>query len=191
MADQELASTSYITKAQFDQAIGALTIQFAEMIAALQNEITSLQEARRITIDGPVPVVIMQPDGPLQIQQLAGPASNATIGVAMPGSITIDTTNETATVGFADDHGDPTSAPAGAVATFSSDNTAVATVVADAANPLQADITPVGLGTANIAVTFSGTAIDTNTGQPIADPAPVTVTVSAGAAATESFVLSV
>ena len=81
MADQELVSASYITKAQFDQAIGALTIQIAEQIAAIQNEIASLRETRHITIDGPVPVVIMQPDGPLQIQQLAGPATQAALVV--------------------------------------------------------------------------------------------------------------
>lgn len=109
----------------------------------------------------------------------------------MPGAITVDTTNETATVAFADDKGDPTAAPVGAVASFSSDNTAVATVAADAANPLQADVTPVGLGTANIAVTFNGTALEADGTTAIPDPAPVTVTVSAGAATEESFVLSV
>jgi hypothetical protein len=108
----------------------------------------------------------------------------------MPGAITIDTTDETATVGFVDDHGDPAAEPAGAVFAFASDNEAVATVAVDAANPLQADITPVGLGTANISATSNGTALEADGTTPIPDPASVAVTVSAGAAAGESFVLS-
>jgi hypothetical protein len=110
-------------------------------------------------------------------------------GENMPGTITIDTTNETALVSFVDDHGDPTAAPAGVVATFASDNEAVATVAADANNPLQADITPTGLGTANISCAFNGTALEAN-GSPIADPASVAVTVVAGPAAGAEFVLS-
>ena len=108
----------------------------------------------------------------------------------MAGSITIDTVGETATVTFDDDHGNPTSAPTGAVASFVSSDTAVATVAVDAANPLECDITPVGLGTSDISVSFNGTALKAD-GSPISDPSPVTVTVSAGAAAEESFVLSV
>ena len=78
----------------------------------------------------------------------------------MPGSITVDTTNETATVSFVDDHGDTNAtAPIAAsgsplVVTFSSDNESVATVATDPANPLQGDITPVAEGTANISATI-------------------------------------
>ena len=107
----------------------------------------------------------------------------------MPGAITVDTTNETALVSFVDDKGDATAAPAGATASFTSDNPAAATVAADATNPLQADISPVGLGVANISVALTG-ALEADGVTPIPDPAAVAVTVSAGPAAGASFVLS-
>jgi hypothetical protein len=108
------------------------------------------------------------------------------------GNITIDTTNETATVKFYDDHQNPTSAPEGVTVAFSSSDETVLTVAADPENPLQADITPVGLGTATVAATFNGSAMDANTNQPIADPpASDPITVSAGPAAGAAFVLSV
>lgn len=112
-------------------------------------------------------------------------------GDRMPGQITVDTTNETATVDFVDDKGNDADAPAGVVMSFSSDNEAVATVVADADNPLQADITPTGLGSANISATSNGSALEADGVTPIPDPEPKAVTVSAGAAAGENFVLSV
>lgn len=112
------------------------------------------------------------------------------IGDTMPGSITIDTTNETAVLTFEDKIGDPTAAPTGATVVFASDNTAVATVAADAANPFQADVTPVGLGTANISAALTG-ALEPDGVTAIPNPAPVAVTVSAGAADQAAFVLSV
>ena len=111
-------------------------------------------------------------------------------GSNMPGQITVDTTNETATLGFVDDKWNPAAEPVGAAFTFSSDNEAVATVAADASNPLQADITPVGIGSANISATSNGTALEGDGSTPIADPAPVAVTVAAGVAAGEVFTLS-
>lgn len=109
----------------------------------------------------------------------------------MAGQITVDTQSETATVTFDDDKGNPTDAPQGAQATFASSDESVATVAADPNNPLEADITPVGIGSAGISVTFNGTALKADGSTPIPDPAPVTVTVSAGAADSESFELSV
>lgn len=108
----------------------------------------------------------------------------------MPGSINIDTTNETATLEFVDDKGNPTTAPSGATFTYASSDATVATVAPDSANPMQADITPVGLGTADISATSNGTAFEADGVTAIADPDPVTVTVSAGAAVGEAFVLS-
>lgn len=112
------------------------------------------------------------------------------IGGSMPGQITVDTTNETATVSFVDDKGNPTSAPDGAQITFASSDESVATVAADDANPLQADITPVGLGSADISASSNGTAMEADGVTPIPDPDPVTVTVAAGTAAGEEFTLS-
>jgi hypothetical protein len=105
-------------------------------------------------------------------------------------SITVDTENATATVQFDDDKGNPTEAPSGAVATFSSDTPSVLTIGSDPSWPLQGDLSPVGLGTANVSVTFSGTALD-GSGNAIPDPDPIAVTVGAGAAAEEGFTLSV
>ena len=118
---------------------------------------------------------------------------------SMPGAITVDTTNETVTLEFTDDKGDTAAAPVSAsgsalVVTFTSDNTAAATVATDATNPLQGDITPVAVGSANIGATFAyadGTPVleaDGVTAFPT--PAPAAVTVSAGAATGDALVLS-
>lgn len=122
-------------------------------------------------------------------------------GQQMPGSITVDTTNETVTVEFEDDKGDtdataPIAASGAAlVVTFVSDNPSVATVNNDAGNTLQGDITPVGEGTANISASLAyadGTPVLEADGQTaFPDPTAVQVTVSAGAAVGDSLVLSV
>ena len=113
----------------------------------------------------------------------------------MPGSITVDTTNETATVHFVDDKGDTdAAAPEGIVVTFASDTPTVATIAADPANPLQGNITPVAEGTANISVTFTNA-----DGTPFLEPdgttpftaQPVALTVTAGAAVGADLSLSV
>ena len=115
-------------------------------------------------------------------------------GLIMPGQITVDTTNETATVQFVDDKGDTNAAaPVGAVVTFTSDNVAVVTVAADPTNPLVANVTPVTEGTANIGATIADAS-----GAPILEPdgvtpfsvAPGAVTVSAGPAGSAQLVLS-
>ncbi len=114
----------------------------------------------------------------------------------MPGTITVDTTNETATLAFVDDKGDTNAAaPAGVVVSFASDNTAVATIAVDASNPLVGDITPVAEGTANISATLANAdgspVLEADGVTPFPVPAPVTVTVTAGAAVGDSLVLSV
>lgn len=107
-------------------------------------------------------------------------------GGVMPGQITVDTTNATATVSFVDDKGDTNApAPAGAVVTFTSDNPAVATIATSAGDALVGDITPVAEGSANIGATIADAS-----GNPILEPDGVTpfsvsaaaVTVVAGAA---------
>jgi hypothetical protein len=121
-------------------------------------------------------------------------------GPPMPGQITVDTTNETATIEFVDDKGDtnaaaPSNASGNVVATFTSDNESVATVAADASNPYQADITPVAEGTANIGATLAypdGSAVFEADGvTPFPDPASVEVTVGPGAAVGDALVLSI
>lgn len=118
----------------------------------------------------------------------------------MPGQITVDVANETVTLAFVDDHGDadaaaPSNASGSAVVTFSSDNTAVLTVATDPANPLQGDVTTVAEGQANISATIAypdGSAVTEADGvTPFPVPAPVLVTVSAGAAVGDTLTLSV
>jgi hypothetical protein len=128
--------------------------------------------------------------GPIAILQL-GPAKKAILKVGgswMPGTIDVDTTNETATLSFVDDKGNATPAPASAVVTFSSDNPAVATVTSDPNNPLVADITPVAPGSCNIGVTVAG-AMEADGVTPIPNPDPVALTVNPGAAAGEQLVV--
>jgi hypothetical protein len=134
-------------------------------------------------LDGPITVNVnvninMGPAGP-------GPASKATLtlgGSNMPGQITVDTQNETATVGFVDDKNDDTSAPDGTEVTFTSSDDTIATVAPDSSNPLQGDITPVGVGTVQIGATFNGTALESDGATPIADPDAVSVEIDPGAA---------
>jgi hypothetical protein len=128
------------------------------------------------------------------------PATHAVLtlnkGETMPGQINVDTKNETVTLGFLDDKNNANAAaPAGVVVTFISDNPAVASVAASATSPLQADVTVVTEGTANLGATLAnadGTPVleaDGVTAFPV--PTPVTVTVSAGAAVGAALVLGV
>jgi hypothetical protein len=124
-----------------------------------------------------------------------------TKGPAMPGQITVDTNNETATVEFLDDKGDANALPPVAasgsplVVTFASDNPAAATIATDATNPLQGDVTPTGEGVANLYATFAyadGSAVFEADGvTPFPDPAPKAITVTAGAATSSGFALSI
>ena len=114
----------------------------------------------------------------------------------MPGAITVDTTTETASIVWADDHGDtdaaaPSNASGATVPVFGSDNEAVATV-----DPVTGKVTPVAEGTFNVTVapfTYpDGTPVLEADGvTPFPVPAPAAVTVSAGAAVAASLVLSV
>lgn len=105
----------------------------------------------------------------------------------MPASISVDTTNEIVTVGFVDDHGDTdAAAPAGVVATFTSDNPAALTVAPDPTNALQGDLTPVAEGTANVGVTLANAdgspLLEADGTTPWAPVDAVAVTVTPGAA---------
>jgi hypothetical protein len=115
-------------------------------------------------------------------------------GSNMAGQINVDTTNETVTVEFLDDKGDTDAAApvatsgAATVVVFSSDTPSVATIAADSTNPLQGDVTTVAEGSANLSATLS---FADGSPFPFASPAPVAVTVSAGAAVGDALVLSV
>jgi hypothetical protein len=102
--------------------------------------------------------------------------------------ISIDNTAATITVSFVDNHGGSTTAPADLAApVFTSDNPSVATVSADPYNPLVGKITPVAVGSANLGIDplldHSGGVV------PLPTPAPTSITVVAGAAA--SVVLTI
>lgn len=130
---------------------------------------------------------------------VTAPATRAVLtfnqGENMAGAINVDTLNETVTLEFVDDKGDAADGPTGVVVTFASDNTAVVTVAVDPANPMQGDVTVVGEGSANLSATLAsadGSAVLEADGvTPFPVPAPVAVTVSAGAAVGDSLVLSV
>lgn len=136
--------------------------------------------------------------GELQPPNQASQAVLRLQGEEMPGSITVDTTNATATVGFLDDKGDvatpPVSADGGSiVVTFTSDNESVITVATDSTNLLQGDLTPVAEGSANIGATIAD-----DQGNPVLEPDGVTpfsvtavnVSVGAGAAATADITVN-
>lgn len=113
--------------------------------------------------------------------------------------LTVDSTNAVAVLSFEDDHGDPVAPPDGAVATATSDNAGVLTVGAATAGAdattgianIQFPLTAVAEGSANLsahATAADGSALLGPDGTtPIADPAPVAVTVNPGAAAAEQF----
>jgi hypothetical protein len=116
-------------------------------------------------------------------------------GTAMP--IDVDSTNEVANLGFADDHGDKVPPPAGAVATATSSDTSVMTVGAGVAATdttgaavIQFPLTAVAAGTVTLSVhatAADGSPLLGPSGATIPDAAPVTVTVNPGAAAEERF----
>lgn len=100
----------------------------------------------------------------------------------MPGSINVDTTNETATLTFVDDKGNETPSPGDASVTFSSSDEGIATVASDASNPLVGNISPVAPGDCTIGVSVSG-AMEPDGTTPIPDPDPVALHVDPGAPA--------
>lgn len=178
---------------QHDDPEDRLLREIKELLAQLLG---AVQSGTAITVNlvvsGSVNLNVITPPPPVL------PATHAVLtisqGANMAGAITVDTTNETATLAFLDDKGDVAATPAGAIVTFTSDNEAVATVAADAANPLQGDVSPVSIGDANIGATVADAS-----GNPILEPdgvtpfsvAPVAISVSAGAADALVLTLSV
>jgi hypothetical protein len=108
-------------------------------------------------------------------------------GILPAGQINVDTTNETVTVQFVDDHNDPVDAPEGASVTFTSSDESVATVAPSADNPWEGDISVVDMGETDIGADLAGATAPS--GEAITVE-PVTVTVEAGPAAGASLVLS-
>jgi hypothetical protein len=159
--------------------------QQAETQNALMQDVITLLTEILATFSPPVPVAV---------------AAVLTIeGDPMP--LTIDSVNAQAILSFEDRDGDAVPPPAGAVSTATSDNTAVLVVGAAAAgtdangNPATVfPLTEVSAGTSNLSVastdasgnplTYTGPDGTTN---PVADPAPIAVTVNPGAAASEVF----
>jgi len=114
--------------------------------------------------------------------------------------LTVDSANAVAVLSFTDDHNDPVPPPAGATATATSSNSGVLTVGAatpgtdaNGVGTLVFPLTEVAQGTSTLSV--HATAADGSPllgpdgATPIADPAPVDVTVNPGAAANEVFVV--
>ena len=110
--------------------------------------------------------------------------------------LTVDSVNAVAVLSFEDDHGDAVAPPAGALATATSDNTAVLTVGAAVAGAdangvanIQFPLAEVAEGTANLSVAATDANGNPLLGPdgvtPIPAPAPVAVTVNPGAAAAE------
>ena len=117
-------------------------------------------------------------------------------GEAMP--LTVDSANAVAILSFTDDHGEAVAPPSGALATATSDNTAVLTVGAAVAGAdangvanIQFPLGEVAEGTANLSVVTTDASGNPLLGPdgvtPIPAPAPVAVTVSPGAPAAEMF----
>lgn len=117
-------------------------------------------------------------------------------GEAMP--LTVDSANAVAILSFEDDHGDAVAPPAGALATATSDNTAVLTVGASVAGTdangianIQFPLTEVAEGTSDLSVVATDAngnpLLGPDEATPIPAPAPVTVTVNPGAPAAEVF----
>jgi hypothetical protein len=131
---------------------------------------------------------------------IATSATLTVLGGHMPGSINVDTTNETVTLGFTDDHDDVAEAPVDGsgspvVVTFTSSDETVVTVATDGTNPLQGDVSVLAEGTSDLGATIAyadGTPVLEADGvTPFPTPEPVPVTVGAGAATGDALVLSV
>src|ERR1039458_8407994 len=110
-----------------------------------------------------------------------------TEGDQVAATITVDTTDGTVTLTFQDDHGDPTPAPATAAVVFSSDTETICTVAPDSVNPFQGNLTPVAAGSFTLSATTSGSYVNSN---PILAPAPVALTIQAGAAVGDLLVVA-
>jgi hypothetical protein len=119
-------------------------------------------------------------------------ATNNTLIIAVGGNqmattITVDTTDATVTLAFQDDKGDPTPAPATAAVVFNSDTETICTVAPDSVNPFQGNLTPVAAGSFTLSATTSGSYVNSN---PILAPAPVALTIQAGAAVGDLLVVA-
>lgn len=117
-------------------------------------------------------------------------------GETMP--LTVDSVNAVAILAFEDDHGDAVPAPAGALATATSSDTAVLTVGAAVPGTdangnatITFPLTEVAMGTSSLSVAATDANGNPLLGPdgvtPIPAPAAVTVTVNPGAPAAEVF----
>lgn len=141
--------------------------------------------------DGPVPLELVG-----EIVTLLGKApvratrARLTLGEVAPMAptqVTVDTVNEIVRIEFEDDKGDTDAvAPAGSVATFTSDNPSVIAVAPQDGDPLVGVLSVLAEGTANIGATIVGPdgqpLVDSASGAPWPPIDSVAVTVVAGAA---------
>lgn len=128
----------------------------------------------------------------LESEQSSGPVKAILKigGSTMPAEITIDTTDESATLEFVDRAGNKTAQPDNSTISFTSSDTTIANVSVDGSNPLKGNISPVGAaGDVQIGATSGGSAVEAD-GTPIPDPDPVTLTVNPGAAVGERLTLA-
>jgi hypothetical protein len=117
---------------------------------------------------------------PIRIQmiQASGPAKRAILklgGSNMPGTIDVDTQNETVTLAFVDDKGNVTDPQDGVTVNFDSDDEGIAIAAIDPANPLVANITPVAPGDCTLGATVTGATEPDGTPMPSPDRVPLHV----------------
>jgi hypothetical protein len=155
----------------------------SENISSVLNELAEIADEISAALQGSV--AVESGDAVSAQLTLGGNMSTSTPGT---GEITVDTVNGNVEVTFYDDKGDVTAAPTGTVVTFASDTESVLTVANDSTNPLQGDLTPVAIGTANISATISGATAPDGSAFTVS---PIAVNVVAGPAATAGLALEV
>lgn len=170
------------------QILAALTDLAGDVDLADTQILTGLAGLSTKIDDGVAEILaaILGPPSPPAVSATLTVVNNQGEPEPMPSTITVDTVGEAADLQFVDDKGDTDAAPPTgadgnpAVIAFVSSDPTVFTV-----DPESGAITVVGEGTADLSVT-----IDDDTGAPILEadgttpfaPAPVSLTVTAGAA---------
>jgi len=129
------------------------------------------------------------------------PPAKMLLAIAIEGDLmplTVDSLNSVAVLAFDDDHNDAVAPPAGTLSTATSSDVTIMTVGAAVAGTDANGVPTITFPLAEVAAgtsTLTVTSTDPNGAPllgpdgvtPIADPAPVTVTVNPGAAASEVF----
>lgn len=146
-----------------------------------------------LNLSGSLNVIVTSSVPPIPAATRAILTIQPTSGGIMPGAITVDTTNETATVEFVDDKGDVATAPVGVTVLVTSSDPSLTVGTPDPSTPNTFPLVPTIVGSADVSATFTN-ADGTPAIEPNGTPFSVTsttVTIAAGAAAGASLVLSV